>query len=191
MGNTSWTDDPRGPSNSVIPDKNGIYDLGSPSQQFRNLYISGTIFGGVGGLVGAISGNGSGTVYTFTATLAPLIFGTTNPSLVITTPGTWLIHATVQLSFSGATFASSQNVTLEIFRTNNTPGVIPGSLITIPTGVVTVDTGLLGVIPLPSIIYATANNNDALTIYGNVSVLPSAGTLIAASANIIAQFLHP
>jgi hypothetical protein len=63
-------------------------------------------------------------------------------------------------------------------RTNNTAtdvGTAP--VIDLPASTTLTDT--LGVFPLPPVEYTTANNDDALTIFGNISASMGAGSLDA------------
>lgn len=126
-----------------------------------------------------VQGVGSGTAYNLTATPAGITFGTSNPSFTLNLAGNYLLLGTVVLEFNGATFASSQTVTLTIHRTNNTPGDIPNATVSLITGIVTTATSTLAVVQIPATPYSTTTAGDSLIIYGSVSVVPSAGHLQA------------
>ncbi|HWB02953.1 MAG TPA: hypothetical protein VG796_08020 [Verrucomicrobiales bacterium] len=49
------------------------------------------------------------------------------------------------------------------------------------TGIVTTQTGTIVVATLPGVDYVTVNFNDSLTIFADVAVVPSAGSLQAVS----------
>jgi hypothetical protein len=127
----------------------------------------------------------TGTVYSLTNTSAAIDFGTTDPSIIITSPGTYRIFGIVDVKYTGATFAANQTVTGQLRRTNNTDADLPGGAGTLTTDIVTTVTGTLGTISL-DVIYTTANSDDAITIYGDVGTEPSVGTLTVVRANILA-----
>jgi hypothetical protein len=132
----------------------------------------------------------AGTAYQLTNTSAKLDFGTTDPSLTITAPGTWLINAKARLDYNAATFAANRTVTLKLRRTNNTAADVTNSSTQSITGIVTTITQTYAVIQLPAVFYTTSNSNDVLEIWGDVSVVPSAGSLDAVEANITATRLY-
>lgn len=132
----------------------------------------------------------TGTAYTFTGSSAALDFGTTDPSLTITKPGTYLIIARVNVENNAATFASNRTVTLKLRRTNNTAADLTNGSTAYGTGVITTLSSVSQIAALPRVIYTTTNSNDAITVFGDVSVLPSAGSLQATECEIIAIRLY-
>lgn len=132
----------------------------------------------------------AGTAYSLTNTAAALDFGTTDPSITITTAGTYLIVGRVRLDFNGATFAAVRTVTLKFRRTNNTAADLTGGTTAFKTPIVTTLSSTMDIVPLPPVIYTTANTNDAVTIFGDVSVVPSAGTLDAVEAEVVAVRIY-
>lgn len=128
----------------------------------------------------------AGTAYQFTNTAALLNFGTTDPSLTLTSAGVYLLLARVRVDYTGATFAAVRTVTLKIRRTNNTAADIANSTIQAQTEIITTLTYTLGVIDLPPIVYTTTNNNDVLEIWGDVDTVPTAGSLDAVEASLVA-----
>lgn len=132
----------------------------------------------------------AGTAYSLTGTSAALDFGTTDPVLTINKAGTYLITARANLEYVGATFAANQTATLKLRRTNNTAADLTGSSTALGTNIVTTVDGVLAVVNLPGVLYTTANVDDAITIYGDVSVVPSAGSLDATEASIVAVRLY-
>lgn len=132
----------------------------------------------------------SGTAYSLTATSAALDFGTTDPSVTIAAAGTYAIRARVNLKYNAATFAAVRTVTLKLRRTNNTAADLTNGSDTILTDIITTKTYTEGWFNLPEVIYTTSNSNDAITIFGDVSVIPTAGSLDAVSASIVAVRLY-
>lgn len=128
----------------------------------------------------------AGTAYQLTNTAAALTFGTTSPSLTLDKAGTYLLLARVNLLYNGATFAASRTVTLKLRRTNNTAADLTNGTATAATDIVTTKTFTFGVFELPQVIYTTALTNDAIALFGDVSVVPTAGSLDAVAANIVA-----
>ena len=121
-----------------------------------------------------------------TTTPALLDFGTTDPSLTITQPGTYLLLSRAELDYNGATFAASRTVTLKLRRTNNTAADVANSSLAAKTEITTTVTATFGDFVLPPVIYTTTNNNDIIQIFGSVDTGPSAGSLDASSADIVA-----
>jgi hypothetical protein len=137
--------------------------------------------------IAPLSVYGAGTAYTLTATPAAVVLGTTPPVLVLNKAGTYRISARVQIRFAGATFAASQEVAIKLRRTNNTAGDLTGGSTTIPSGITSVLTGLLAVVNLPDVIYTTTNDDDSITIFASVAVLPGVGTVTVTEASIVAE----
>lgn len=126
----------------------------------------------------------AGTVYTLTNVSAAIDFGTTDPAIVLDKAGTYLLLGRVNLLAAAATFAASRNVTLKLRRTNNTPADITNSSTVIATPILTTETQTIAAIYLPPVIVTTANLDDAITIFADVSTVPSAGALNAVEASI-------
>lgn len=127
----------------------------------------------------------AGTAYSLTNTAAALDFGTTDPSITLDEPGIYLIMARADVNYAGATFAASRTVTLKLRRTNNTAGDLTGGSIALATDIITTLTYTFAS-PTWWTLYTTANANDAITIFGDVSVVPTAGALNAVAASIVA-----
>lgn len=195
-------DNPAGLFENLLPVGQPV-NIGDSNNQFENLYVKNGYIDNI-----TVSGNetntgtqtangflladgadknyaqfayGSGTGYFLTATSAALAFGTTSPSITFNYDGVYLIMAKVNLEFVGATFAANRTVILKLHRTNNTAGDLDYSATTIGTNIVTTANGVLANSPLPVIIY-NATAGDIVTIFGNVSVLPTAGLLQATEA---------
>lgn len=128
----------------------------------------------------------SGTAYALTNTSTALDFGTTDPALTITQPGTYLIFSRANLKYNAATFAASRTVTLKLSRTNNSAADITNATITFLTDIITTLTYTAGIISIPPVLYTTANADDSITIKGDVGVVPTAGSLDVVAAEIIA-----
>ena len=126
-----------------------------------------------------------GTVYALTNTAAKLDFGTTDPTLVIPAPGVWLLLARVLLNYNGATFAAVRTATLKLRRTNNTAADVTNGSVALKTQIITTLT-----FSMPTaawqVLYTTANSDDLLELWGSLDVVPTAGSLDAAEASIVA-----
>ncbi|MBX4189770.1 hypothetical protein KW791_00510 [Candidatus Parcubacteria bacterium] len=129
----------------------------------------------------------SGTAYTLTNTATALDFGTTDPSVVLNAPGTWLMFGRVTVQNTGATFAANRAYTFKLRRTNNTAADVTGATTTQSTDIVTTET-ITYTVTIPPALYTTTadSNNDAITIFGSVATVPSAGTFDVTEASIIA-----
>lgn len=132
-----------------------------------------------------LSVHAAGTAYALTATSAALDFGTTDPTLTLNRAGTYLIFARARLDYNAATFAASRTATLKLRRTNNTAADLTGGSTSALTDIITTLTYTMADVSW-AVLYTTANTNDAITIFGDVSVVPSAGSLDATQASIIA-----
>lgn len=128
----------------------------------------------------------SGTAYSLTNTSTALDFGTTDPSVTLAQPGTYIIFSRANLKYTGATFAASRTVTLKLSRTNNDAADVTNATATFLTDIITTLTYTAGIIQLPPVLYTTSNDSDIITIKGDVSVVPSAGSLDVIAAEIIA-----
>lgn len=135
-------------------------------------------------LISTFGVTAAGTAYQFTASSATLDFGTTDPTLTLTQAGTYLILPRVNVLYNAATFAASRTLTLKVRRTNNTGTDL--KTMTAATGVITTLTSTFGVFPLDAFVYTTSNTDDAIAITGFLSVVPTAGSLDATEANILA-----
>jgi hypothetical protein len=128
----------------------------------------------------------AGTVYTLTATSAAVDFGTTDPVLTVNAAGTYAIRGRVKVALNGATFAANRTLTIKLRRTNNTANDVSNSSTTWIVPIVTTLTNTLAIIDLPEVLYTTANANDSLTLFADISVLPTAGTISIDEASIVA-----
>ncbi len=145
--------------------------------------VSGT---GVLAVNSNIKAYAAGTAYSFTNTQAALTFGTTQPAITVSIAGTYLLLAVVRTDLNGATFAATRNLTLKLRRTNNTAADVTSSSTTFATPVVTLISDTMATISLPPVIYTTANTDDAVTIFGALNTVPSAGSLDAVEASLVA-----
>ena len=130
---------------------------------------------------------GTGTAYTLTATPAAIDFGTTDPSVTITNSGTYFIQAGAAVNWVGATFAANRTVTVKLRRTNNTAADLTSGASAATTPIITTLTETWGQVDPPGVFYTTANNNDVITLFADVSVLPTAGSATISRAWITAQ----
>ena len=130
-----------------------------------------------------------GTAYALTNTPAALDFGTTDPSLTLTAPGTYRITGFINLKYNGATFAASRVVTVKLRRTNNTAADITNGSVTLDTDIITTLTYTFSTVTW-EVIYTTTNSDDAITIFADVGTVPTAGSLDAVAASIVAHRLQ-
>lgn len=138
-------------------------------------------------LAASVKVYGAGTAYALTATPAAIDLGTTDPALVIQTPGTYRLRGQCIINYTGATFAANRDVTIKLRRTNNTAADVANATATITTDIVTTATGTLAILDLPVVDYATVNADDAISMFGSVSVVPTAGSLDVVSAYVYAE----
>jgi len=124
-----------------------------------------------------VSTQGAGTAYSLTNAAAKVDFGTTDPVIVIDKPGTYEVLAQIQLEYTGATVAA-ETATVKVRRTNNT-AADASSVVVIDLPVATTLTHTYGIITIPPFTYTTANSDDSLEIFANVSAALGAGTIDA------------
>lgn len=124
---------------------------------------------------------GAGTAYALTDTAAAVDLGTTDPVIVLGVAGTYLIIGTIQLDYAGATVVA-ETATVKLRRTNNTPADI-GTPVVLDLPVATTLTNTYKVVPIVAIV-TTANINDSITLFANVSVALGAGAINASAATI-------
>jgi hypothetical protein len=117
----------------------------------------------------------------------PLVFGTTSPNIILNSRGVYLFLVNLVIAFTGATMAATQDITVHLQRTNNTPALIPGSSKTIPSGAaVAGTTGPISDMILPFTLYSTPRDDDAISIYASIAALPALGTVDILSATLMA-----
>ncbi len=127
----------------------------------------------------------AGTPYQLTITPALLTFGTTSPSIILTARGSYLIKGYAKLDYNAATFAAVRTATLKFRRTNNTAADLANSTHAYKTGIVTTITETFIEVSF-EVLYTTPNADDVIEIWGSLDVVPSAGSLDAAEAYIMA-----
>ena len=129
---------------------------------------------------------GAGTAYTLTATAAAVDLGTTDPVLpALDKAGTYLIGGHVVLNYAAATFAADRVFTLKLRRTNNTAADLTGGSVAHGSGITTTATQSR-VVQLPLTPYTTTRLDDLITVFADVSVLPSAGSVTISAAQLFA-----
>ena len=128
---------------------------------------------------------GTGTAYTLTATPGILSLGTTIPSIAIPTTGKYILAAWARYDYNGATFAANRTVTTKIRRTNNTATDITGSVRAFLTEIITTKTFTAEGFIVALIPY-TGTIGDVLEVWGSIDVLPTAGSVDAVEASIVA-----
>lgn len=126
----------------------------------------------------------AGTAYSVTNAAAAVVFGTTSPSITITTAGTYRIRARLNLKYNAATTVAIRTVTAKLRRTNNTAADLTSGSVVVTTAVVTTLTQTMMQLDLPEVVYVTALATDVVTIFISMDVVPSAGTLDVGEAEI-------
>lgn len=143
------------------------------------------------GVVDPVAFYAAGAAYSLTATPANVALGGNPTQVVLNEPGTWLIRGRIRYDYNGATFGGNRTVTTKLRRTNNTAADVANSSCAWLTQNITTQTYTVRVMDLPEVVYVTANNNDVIELWGSVSIIPSAGSLDATEADIVAVWLHP
>lgn len=128
----------------------------------------------------------NGTAYTLTTTLAAVTGSTQNPVIQINNwdAGWYVLQASGTVYEAGFTIANPQNVQIQIYRTNNTTGAIPGSGTTVFLGTVTTVTASYAFFCPPVLVYL--NGLDILTIYASVGNTGTAGSVTIPQASLLA-----
>lgn len=130
----------------------------------------------------------SGTAYTLTAVATALTFGTAQPVITIPQSGTYMIFANTGIKYSGSTYAGAQTITLKLRRASPSPADLSFGSRTVELPVLTTFTGG-DVMALPPVVYS-GSAGDTVTIFGSVSATPSAGSVQADSAEVVAIRLY-
>lgn len=131
----------------------------------------------------------AGTAYTLTTTMATLAFATTTPTVVMAETGTYDIRAVVNVKYNAATYVAAQNVQFQLVVTNGGgTSAIQNKVRTVELPVLTTFTGG-DTMTLIEVIY-NATAGDGVVIQGVLSAAPSAGSITAQDAEIIAVKLH-
>lgn len=124
-----------------------------------------------------VATQGAGTAYSLTNTAAKVDLGTTDPVIVLDKAGTYLVMAQIQLTYTGATVVA-ETASVKVRRSNNT-AADASSVVVIDLPVSVTLTHTYGVVPIPPFVYTTANSDDSLEIFANVSAALGAGTIDA------------
>lgn len=129
----------------------------------------------------------SGTATDLAVATGLITIGAIPITLIITTPGKYLLSARARLDYWGCTFAATQLVTLKLRRTNNTAADVTNATAGFKTDVITLLDYTAGIVQLPTVLYTTAVATDSISLYGNIDVLPSAGAARIVQADFVAQ----
>lgn len=130
---------------------------------------------------------GAGTAYSLTATQTAIALGTTSPAITLAgvLGDKYLLIWVAQVNYNGSTFAANRTATLKLRRTNQTATDLTGSPCSLKTDIITTQNYSLGMM-LGIAIYTTVSTSDAISLFGGIDVVPTAGSLDVVSANIIA-----
>ncbi|WP_232289556.1 hypothetical protein [Verrucomicrobium spinosum] len=113
------------------------------------------------------------SINTYTLTSTPQQMG---GYVELPSPGLWLLSGQAVVQLAGATFSSSRTISLRFRRVNNTEADV-GNALEMPTQVASNQTRSLGSCALPVQLYQTIRSGDRISLFGGVSVSPSAGNL--------------
>lgn len=130
--------------------------------------------------------SGVGAGYTFTTTTNTITVAGSSVTVTIGAAGTYLLFGEANVTYNAATFAASQFLTLVIYRQNNTPGIITNTFVQPKLRIVTAITDNAGFYEVPVVVYITTNANDVLSLHGSITAAPSAGSLQANKASLLA-----
>jgi hypothetical protein len=97
------------------------------------------------------------------------------------------MFARVRTDYNAATFAAVRTATYKLRRTNNTAADVTSSSGAFATSVITAITSTAQTFNLPLVLYTTTNSNDVISLFGSIDVIPTAGSIDAVEANIVAQ----
>lgn len=143
---------------------------------------------GVWGLPAPLTVYGAGTAYVLTTTYAAIDLGTTDPTRVITTPGTYLIFCRLVIAAAAASIVA-ETASFKLYRTTPAAGDVANTEMTYDLPVMTTLTHTIGVVELQPVVYTTANSTDSLSLYGKVSADPT-GDITVTEASIVAVRLY-
>lgn len=127
----------------------------------------------------------AGTNYTLNTTSQKVDFSTTDPTVTITAPGTYVIYANVKIEYAGLTTALNA-LNFKLRRTNNTAADLSNASTTFNVPAVTLLTGTGGDCDIPMVIYTTTNSNDVIEMWGNRSGGLTLGSIQVGEASIVA-----
>lgn len=128
-----------------------------------------------------------GTVATLPDSAAILNFGTTDPSLIITNAGTYMIQAGATLQYNAwEPDINPSTVTIKMRRTSGSPDDIVGGNVSFDLATTgTAYTGPLSVVTTALVIYTSAGS-ETIQLWGDRGGDPTAGSIEARSAWITA-----
>lgn len=132
----------------------------------------------------------TGTVYALTGSAALIDFGTTDPSIVIDKPGTYLITYRAQVKRNNSTHIADHDITLKLRRTNNTAADVANSSTTYTDEAHNASNDSEGNWIMPDIPYTTLNSDDIIQLWGSVSAAGTGGTHDVIEVSIIAKRLY-
>lgn len=126
----------------------------------------------------------SGTAYTLTGSFADVDFGTTDPTITISTAGNYLLTVDCSSALNAATTVAGQTVDIILRRTNNTPADI-GTMRSQPLPPATASTQAGPAGSIASFPY-TATAGDIVTVQARITGTLGAGTVTIENAHIVA-----
>ena len=173
----------------VHPQTNERIDLGKSSHQFNDIRGK-TIYSNGTQVNYPLTVYAAGTAYSLTNTAALLDFGTTDPSLTLGKAGTYLLMAKARIDYNASTFAAVRTVTLKLRRTNNTAADVTNATTSFKVPIMTTLTYTAGIMELPAVIYTTTATTDIIQLFGSIDTVPTAGSIQAVEASIIAIRLY-
>jgi hypothetical protein len=168
----------------------GLTFLGYPGDQAPAATLAaGSIVGPAGpwGLSDPLTVYGDGAVYPITAAQLAIDMGTTDPSLIVTVPGTYLIFSKVKIRNNAVATVPGQVVTINLCK--NGVAIAKATAAWVCPAVVNGADYFLADLVLPPVRFTTAVATDVVALYAGASAV-SAGAYNVSEAEIVAQRLY-
>lgn len=148
---------------------------------------SSQVIDGTGALktINTAAGYGTGTAYSLTTTSSKIDFGTTDPSITIPSPGTYLIMANLKIEYAGVTTIGG-TASFKLRRTNNTAADLSNAITNFTYPALTLLSQTAGDSDIAPVIYTTSNSNDVIEMWGNRSGGLTLGNINVGEASVVA-----
>lgn len=149
-----------------------------------NQTVSGT-FSPIGNTNYSVNCTG-GTAYSLTTTPATVAINGTNVSLTLNQSGKYIIFASAQMSYVGATLLANQTATFKLRKTSGTAADLANSSATAKTEILTLISKDYGNIAFPAAFDYAASAGDVLQMFASVTATPTVGSIQATAGSIYA-----
>jgi len=134
----------------------------------------------------------SGTPYTVTDSVAKVTFGTTSPSIVLSSAvGTrCTLFAQCTIDVSSAEFSADRALTLKLRKTSGTAGDISDTTVVVPLGAIASsgewNLALNAYLP-PTAYRVSAAKPDTIELWAGLDSLPDGGNVFITAAMILSE----